>query len=93
MPLKDFIAATSVGIVNGKALLDLNYLEDSKAEVDMNVVMTGSGKYVEIQGTAEEEPFSSEQMQEMLSLAKEGIEELIKIQRSALGETLMNKFL
>lgn len=93
MPLKDFIAATSVGIVNGKALLDLNYLEDSKADVDMNVVMTGSGKYVEIQGTAEEEPFSSEQMQEMLSLAKIGIEELIKIQRSALGETLMNKFL
>jgi ribonuclease PH len=93
MPLKDFIAATSVGIVNGKALLDLNYLEDSKADVDMNVVMTGSGKYVEIQGTAEEEPFSSEQMQQMLTLAKNGIEELIKIQRSALGETLMNKFL
>lgn len=93
MPLKDFIAATSVGIVNGKALLDLNYLEDSKADVDMNVVMTGSGKYVEIQGTAEEEPFSSEQMQAMLSLAKNGIEELIKIQRSALGEALMNKFL
>lgn len=93
MPLKDFIAATSVGIVNGKALLDLNYLEDSKADVDMNVVMTGSGKYVEIQGTAEEEPFSSEQMQAMLTLAKNGIEELIKIQRSALGEALMNKFL
>jgi len=93
MPLKDFIAATSVGIVNGKALLDLNYLEDSKAEVDMNVVMTGSGKFVEIQGTAEEEPFTAEQMQEMLHLARGGIEELVKIQRTYLGETLLDKFL
>ena len=93
MPLKDFIAATSVGIVNGKVLLDLNYLEDSKADVDMNVVMTGSGKFVEIQGTAEEEPFSAEQMQQMLAFAKGGIEELIKIQRSYLGETLMDKYL
>ena len=93
MPLKDFVAATSVGIVNGKVLLDLNYLEDSKADVDMNVVMTGSGKFVEIQGTAEEEPFTAEQMQDMLSYAKQGIEELIKIQRSYLGETLLDKFL
>ncbi len=93
MPLKDFIAATSVGIVNGRALLDLNYLEDSKADVDMNVVMTGNGKFVEIQGTAEEEPFTAEQMQKMLDLARKGIEELIKIQRAYLGETLMNKFL
>ena len=93
MPLKDFVAATSVGIVNGQALLDLNYAEDSKADVDMNVVMTGSGKFVEIQGTAEEEPFTAEQMQEMLSLAKAGIDELIKIQRGYLGETLMDKFL
>ncbi len=93
MPLKDFVAATSVGIVNGKALLDLNYGEDSKADVDMNVVMTGTGKFVEIQGTAEEEPFDGEQMQQMLDLAKKGIEELVKIQRSYLGETLMDKFL
>jgi ribonuclease PH len=93
MPLKDFVAATSVGIVNGKALLDLNYLEDSKAEVDMNIVMTGGGRFVEIQGTAEEEPFSTEQMQEMVILASAGIEELIKVQRSYLGETLMDKFL
>ncbi len=93
MPLKDFVAATSVGIVNGKALLDLNYTEDSKAQVDMNVVMTGSGKFVEIQGTAEEDPFSEEDMQKMLTLAKSGIEELIKIQRSYLGETLMDKYL
>jgi ribonuclease PH len=93
MPLKDFVAATSVGIVNGKPLLDLNYHEDSKAQVDMNVVMTGSGKFVEIQGTAEEDPFSEEEMQQMISLAKSGIQELIKIQRSYLGETLMDKFL
>ncbi len=93
MPLKDFVAATSVGIVNGKVLLDLNYNEDSKAEVDMNVIMTGSGKFVEIQGTAEAEPFSAEQMQEMLAAAKKGIDQLVQVQRSYLGETLMDKFL
>jgi len=93
MPLKDFVAATSVGIVNGQVLLDLNYSEDSRADVDMNIVMTGSGKFVEIQGTAEEEPFTSEQMQEMISFAKTGIDELIKTQRGYLGETLMDKFL
>jgi ribonuclease PH len=93
MPLKDFVAATSVGIVNGKLLLDLNYLEDSKADVDMNIVMTGSGKFVEIQGTAEEHPFSEEHMQGMLALAKAGIANLITIQRSYLGETLLDKFL
>lgn len=93
MPLKDFVAATSVGVVNGQVLLDLNYIEDSRADVDMNIVMTGSGKFVEVQGTAEEEPFTAEQMQEMLSLAKAGINELIKIQRGYLGETLMDKFL
>ena len=93
MPLKDFVAATSVGVVNGQVLLDLNYIEDSRADVDMNIVMTGSGKFVEVQGTAEEEPFTAKQMQEMLSLAKAGIDELIKIQRGYLGETLMDKFL
>jgi ribonuclease PH len=93
MPLKDFVAATSVGIVNGQVLLDLNYHEDSKAQVDMNVVMTGSGKFVEIQGTAEEDPFSEEEMQSMLAMAKSGINELIQIQRSYLGETLLDKFL
>ncbi len=93
LPMKDFIAATSVGIVNGKVLLDLNYLEDSKAEVDMNIVMTGSGKFVEVQGTAEQEPFTQEQMLEMMALARTGIEELVRIQRSSLGETLLDKFL
>jgi ribonuclease PH len=82
-----------VGIVNGQVLLDLNYHEDSKAQVDMNVVMTGSGKFVEIQGTAEEDPFSEEEMQSMLAMAKSGINELIQIQRSYLGETLLDKFL
>lgn len=93
MPLKDFIAATSVGIVNNKILLDLNYTEDSKADVDMNIVMTGSGKFVEIQGTAEEDPFTPEQMQNMLAFAKRGIDDLIKIQRTYLGETLLDKYL
>ncbi|PID59027.1 ribonuclease PH [candidate division KSB3 bacterium] len=93
MPLKDFLAATSVGIVNGKVLLDLNYHEDSRADVDMNIVMTGSGKFVEIQGTAEEEPFDADQMQQMLAYARKGIQELIKTQRSYLGETLMDKYL
>jgi ribonuclease PH len=93
LPMKDFVAATSVGVVNGQVLLDLNYHEDSKAQVDMNLVMTGSGKFVEIQGTAEEDPFSEEEMQQMVASAKTGIQELIKIQRSYLGETLMDKFL
>ena len=93
LPMKDFLAATSVGIVKGKVLLDLNYQEDSKADVDMNVVMTGSGKFIEIQGTAEEEPFDAEQMQQMLSYAQKGIADLIKTQRSYLGETLMDKYL
>lgn len=92
MPLKDFVAATSVGIVKGNVLLDLNYTEDSNADVDMNVVMTGNGKFVEVQGTAEEEPFTAEQMQDMLGFAKKGIEELIKIQRTYLGETLVDKY-
>jgi ribonuclease PH len=92
MPLKDFVAATSVGIVNGEVLLDLNYSEDSKAQVDMNVVMTGNSQFVEIQGTAEEEPFTADQMQQMLAFARTGIEELVGIQRSYLGETLMDKF-
>ncbi len=93
MPLKNFIAAISVGIVNGKVLLDLNYHEDSKADVDMNVVMTGSGKFVEIQGTAEEEPFDAQQMQDMMAYAQKGIKELIETQRSYLGETLLDKYL
>ena len=82
LPIKDFVAATSVGIVDGKMLLDLNYEEDSKAEVDMNVVMVSSGKFVEIQGTAEREPFTQDQMDKLLALAKKGIDELIALQKS-----------
>lgn len=84
-PLRDFLAAVSVGIVGGEAVLDLDYAEDSQAEVDMNVIMTGSGKFVEIQGTAEGAPFSEEQMQAMMGLARQGIETLIAKQRLALG--------
>ena len=84
IPLQDYVAATSVGIVDGKALLDLNYQEDSMGEVDMNVVMTAGGKFVEIQGTAEGAPFSREEMQELLTLAEKGIQELIRYQKKAL---------
>ncbi|MDI6606659.1 MAG: ribonuclease PH [Candidatus Omnitrophota bacterium] len=83
-PLKDFVAATSVGIFNEELILDLNYEEDSKAEVDMNVVMTGKGEFIEIQGTAERNPFNKKQMDALLGLAKKGVEELIDIQRSLL---------
>jgi len=93
MPLMDFVAATSVGIVDGKALLDLNYAEDSKAEVDMNIVMTGSGKFVEIQGTAEHTPFTLEQMNELIDLGAKGVKELIQIQRSIVGQALIGSSL
>ncbi|MFN3467158.1 MAG: ribonuclease PH, partial [Candidatus Brocadiales bacterium] len=86
LPLKDSVAAVSVGIVDGEAVLDLNYSEDVKAEVDMNVVMTSSGHFVEIQGTGEEHTFSEGQLQEMLSLAKRGTAEFFRMQKEALGE-------
>ncbi len=81
-PLRDFVAATSVGIVNGVPMLDLCYEEDSRADVDMNVVMTGSGRFVEIQATAENTPFDDGQMNELLGLARVGIAELIEVQRA-----------
>jgi ribonuclease PH len=83
--LADSVAAVSAGLVGGEALLDLTYEEDASADVDFNVVMTGSGNLVEVQGTAEGEPFSREQLDEMLSLAAEGIERLTAIQREAAG--------
>ena len=86
LPLKDFVAATSIGLVEGEVVLDLCYAEDSIADVDMNVVMTGAGKYIEIQGTAEESPFDRLQLESMLQLAGTGIRELIAIQRKLLGE-------
>ena len=83
------IAAVSVGIYKGEAVCDLDYPEDSEAETDMNVVMTETGKFIEIQGTAEGEPFSHEEMQNMLALAKEGIEQIIEEQKKALGDSLI----
>lgn len=80
-PILDYVAAVSVGIVNGKPALDLCYVEDSKAEVDMNFVMTGSGKFVEVQGTAEGKPFSKKDMDALSGLAHKGIEHLVSIQK------------
>ena len=88
IPVADYISAVSVGIIDKKIHLDINYEEDSKAEVDMNFVMTGNGRFVEIQGTAEEEPFSRELMNQMIDLATKGINEITKIQRDILGEVI-----
>ena len=83
-PVRDFVAAVSVGIVRGEALLDLDYAEDSGCDTDMNVVMTGAARFVEVQGTAEGEPFSSEEMARLVALASSGIARLVKAQREAL---------
>lgn len=88
VPLADYVAAVSVGIVEGHAMLDLSYEEDSKAEVDMNVVMTGSGEFIEVQGTAERKPFNQAQMNKLMDLAKHGITDLIDIQRSLLKDII-----
>ncbi|CDQ39405.1 MULTISPECIES: ribonuclease PH [Virgibacillus] len=87
MPVTDFLAATSVGVLpDNSEILDLNYQEDSQALVDMNIVMTGSGEFVEIQGTGEEATFSNKQLQAMLQLADEGMQRIFEKQREALGE-------
>ena len=83
-PLRDFVAAISVGLVDGSPVLDLDYAEDSACGTDMNVVMTGAGHFVEVQGTAEGSPFTREQLASLLDLASSGIAELIRLQRSAL---------
>ena len=88
IPIKDFVAATSVGMLRGELLLDLSYDEDSQADVDMNVVMTGKGEFIELQGTGEKSTFSKSQMDKMLALAQGGIEELFDIQK----KLLQNKF-
>jgi ribonuclease PH len=85
-PLRDRVAATSVGLVAGTALLDLDYSEDSTAEVDMNVVMTGAGRFVEVQGTAEQTPFDVAQLETLLGLARRGIERLVELQRRLLAD-------
>jgi ribonuclease PH len=88
MPVVDYVAATSVGIVDGARLLDLAYEEDSKAEVDMNIVMTGSGRFIEVQGTAETQPFGKDALLELLDLGQAGIQTLIDLQRQAVGHIL-----
>jgi ribonuclease PH len=80
-PIRDSVAAVSVGLVRGVPLLDLNYEEDSQADVDMNVVMTGTGKFVEVQGTAEHDPFDDAQMAQLIALARSGIAELAELQK------------
>ena len=84
-PIKDAVAAVSIGIVEGRILLDLCYLEDSVADVDMNFVMTGSGKFIEVQGTAESAPFTRKQMERMAEIAQDGIKELLKGQKQAIS--------
>jgi len=86
IPLNGFIAAVSVGIKDGEAILDLNYAEDSTCQVDMNLVMTDKGEFIEIQGTGEESPFSRVQFSEMLELGEKGIKDLIEVQKQSLGE-------
>jgi ribonuclease PH len=88
--VKDYIAAVSAGIVDGEILLDLDYEEDSRAEVDMNFVMTRGGKFVELQGTAESNPFSVEQLEVLTSLSRNGINALIEKQKEALGDICLH---
>jgi ribonuclease PH len=88
IPITDYVAATSVGIVDGTALLDLAYEEDSKAEVDMNFVKTGDGRFIELQGTAEGQPFDRRALDALMELADNGIKELIAMQRAVVGDFL-----
>ena len=85
-PITDYVAAVSVGVVNEEAVLDLCYEEDSKAAVDMNLVMTGAGKFIEIQGTGEERPFDQTELTAMLSIGQKGIQELMTMQKSIIEE-------
>ena len=86
IPITEFVAATSVGIVEGSKILDLTYEEDSKADVDLNVVMVSSGDFIEIQGTAERKPFSKQELDELLAMAKNGIGSLISMQKDLLKD-------
>ena len=87
-PIVDYVAATSVGIVEGMPMLDLAYAEDSKADVDMNIIKTGAGLYIEVQGTAEAMPFGREALNRLLDLADTGIRQLIALQRGLVGNIL-----
>ncbi|OAB46703.1 ribonuclease PH [Paenibacillus glacialis] len=84
-PITDYLASVSVGVVGGRTLLDLNYEEDSKAKVDMNLVMTGSGQFVELQGTGEESPFSRQELDSLLQIGEQGIRDIITYQQEVLG--------
>jgi ribonuclease PH len=88
IPVTDYVAATSVGVIGGVPMLDLAYEEDSRAEVDMNVVQTGSGKFIEVQGTAETRPFDREALNQLLALAESGIQRLVTAQREVVGGIL-----
>jgi ribonuclease PH len=85
IPLSDYVAAISVGIVDGEPLLDLAYDDDSRADVDMNIVKTGNGRYIEVQGTAEAEPFGREALMMLLDLADRGLAQLVEKQRAIVG--------
>lgn len=85
-PVRDYVAAVSVGIVDGKPVLDLDYEKDVKADVDMNIVMTGSGQFIEVQGTAEHNPFTQKQLQQLLHLAGQGIRKILAVQKQHLGD-------
>ena len=91
LPLLDFVAATSVGKLGSEIVLDLNYEEDSKADVDMNIVKTGAGRFVEIQGTAEDGSFSEDEMKALMAAAHKGTQELIAMQRAVLGDVTLKK--
>ena len=88
IPLQDYVAATSVGIVAGEPMLDLAYDEDSRADVDMNVVQTGDGRFIELQGTAEADPFGRDALESLLALADSGIRQLVTLQREVVGPIL-----
>ena len=88
IPVQDYVAATSVGVVDGLPLLDLAYEEDSRAEVDMNIVKTGDGRFIEVQGTAEGPPFERQALDDLMQLADRGIQELIALQRTVVGHLL-----
>jgi ribonuclease PH len=88
IPIHDYLAATSVGIYQNHPILDLTYEEDSRAEVDMNIVMTGNGEFVEVQGTGEGRTFSKEEMDRLLDFAKKGIDELVDVQRNMYKDIL-----
>ena len=91
LPIRDFVAATSVGIVQGHPVLDLNYAEDASADVDMNVIMTGGGRFVELQGTAERAPFGATDLTRLVQLARQGIRHLLALQHRALSATSVRR--